>query len=582
MSGSADLQRYLEAGIHSALSTPLVSRSGSLLGMVSVYWRDRHDLSESELGTLDVLARMAGDCIERSLADERLRESEARLKNAERLARVGNFQWDLQTNRMSGSEEMYRIFGKPLDFVPTYAGFLDDVMQPDKQRVQDLFTDSLARNVGHSAEYRIVLAGGEVRTILCTWEVRLDEDGTPVRIFGTCQDITDTRRVQQESFTRQKLETLGTLASGIAHDFNNLLGGVLAQAELGLSECVSGASPQQELEGIRDVALRGSEIVRQLMIYAGTETASSGQVDVSRIVQEMLELLKFSISKRVVLETDLAPELPTITANGAQIRQIVMNLVTNASDAIGGRAGWIRVTTRFITAGPDMPGDVVVGQRYVRLEVEDNGCGMTPDIQARAFDPFFTTRSAGHGLGLAVVDGTVRQLGGTILVTSEENKGTRFEVFLPCDGSPADATSNLIPLTQAKARPSEEGAILIVEDEDSLRQGIGKMLRKAGYEVFEAAEGPAAIDRLRSDVPIDLILLDMTIPGASSQSLLAEAMKLRPEMRVVLTSAYSEERVGSGSPGTPPHAFIRKPFQFEELMKVLGDALSEKPSRFRS
>jgi CheY-like chemotaxis protein len=283
-----------------------------------------------------------------------------------------------------------------------------------------------------------------------------------------------------------------------------------------------------------------------------------------------------------VLETDLAPELPTITANGAQIRQIVMNLVTNASDAIGGRAGWIRVTTRFITAGPDMPGDVVVGQRYVRLEVEDNGCGMTPDIQARAFDPFFTTRSAGHGLGLAVVDGTVRQLGGTILVTSEENKGTRFEVFLPCDGSPADATSNLIPLTQAKARPSDEGAILIVEDEDSLRQGIGKMLRKAGYEVFEAAEGPAAIDRLRSDVPIDLILLDMTIPGASSQSLLAEAMKLRPEMRVVLTSAYSEERVGSGSPGTPPHAFIRKPFQFEELMKVLGDALSEKPSRFRS
>ena len=181
----------------------------------------------------------------------------------------------------------------------------------------------------------------------------MDEEGLSTRFFGACQDITDSRRAQQEDFARKKLESVGVLAGGIAHDFNNLLGGVLAQADLALAESASGSSPQEELTAIRDVAIRGSEIVRQLMIYAGKEREVLGLVDVSRIVAEMLELLRVSVSKRATLVTDLGQDLPAVWASAAQIRQIVMNLVTNASEAIGDRDGVIRVTTGRVTSGCD-------------------------------------------------------------------------------------------------------------------------------------------------------------------------------------------------------------------------------------
>ena len=241
MSGSDDLEGYLSAGIHAVQTTPLVSRSGALMGMVSTHWREPHELSASELRALDVLARMAADLIERSRAEDKLSESEEHLKNAERLAHVGHWQWDIRANRVSGSEEMYRIFGKPPDYIPSYEGFLEDLVPPDREQMERLIRDSLARKVGHSIEYQIALPNGDLRTISCIWELLLDEEGMPVRMFGTCQDITDSRRAQEESFARQKLESVGTLASGIAHDFNNLLGGVLAQAELALTECAAWA-----------------------------------------------------------------------------------------------------------------------------------------------------------------------------------------------------------------------------------------------------------------------------------------------------------------------------------------------------
>jgi two-component system, cell cycle sensor histidine kinase and response regulator CckA len=178
----------------------------------------------------------------------------------------------------------------------------------------------------------------------------MNEEGSPARVFGAVQDITDLRRSQEQTMARQKLESLGTLANGIAHDFNNLLGGVLAQAELALSELAAGVNPEEELRAIRDVAIRGSEIVRELMIYAGKENADVGLVDVSEIVREMIELLKVSVSKHAVLETNLGHGLRAVRANAAQLRQVVMNLVTNASDAIGDQDGVIRMTTSCVTA----------------------------------------------------------------------------------------------------------------------------------------------------------------------------------------------------------------------------------------
>jgi nitrogen-specific signal transduction histidine kinase len=402
--------------------------------------------------------------------------------------------------------------------------------------------------------------------------VSLDEEGLPTRLFGACQDITDSRRAQQDDFARKKLESVGTLAGGIAHDFNNLLGGVLAQAELALAERASGSYPEDELTAIRNVAIRGSEIVRQLMMYAGKESEVLGLVDVSRVVVEMLELLKVSSSKRATLVTDLGQGLPAIRASAAQIRQIVMNLVTNASDAIGDRDGAIRVTTGLVT--PGQAATITKGLAegdYLQLEVSDTGCGMSQEMQAKVFDPFFTTKAAGHGLGLAVVHGIVRGLRGAIHLASEPGKGTTFQVLLPCVESTAVVASDQMSGAAGEpVHPSPEFIVLVVEDEDPLRQAVVRMLRMTGFAVLEAADGAAAIDLLRANQgKIDLILLDVTIPGASSHEVIAEAAQTRRNIRVILTSAYSREML------TPPmsisqiHGFIRKPYQLGDLVQTL-------------
>ena len=406
----------------------------------------------------------------------------------------------------------------------------------------------------------------------------MNEEGSPARVFGAVQDVTDVRRAQEQTIARQKLESLGTLANGIAHDFNNLLGGVLAQAELALSEVAAGMNPEEELRAIRDVAIRGSEIVRELMIYAGRESAAEGLVDVSRLVSEMLELLKVSVSKHAVLETNLGQGCPGVRANAAQLRRIVMNLVTNASDALGDRDGVIRVATTCVKAGQkpsgEIPGRVPDGD-YLELEVSDTGCGISQETQAKMFDPFFTTKSAGHGLGLAVVDGIVRSLGGVIEVVSELGKGTTFQVSLPSDETKAWATNDTPSGDEESARPTQECTVLVVEDEVPLRQAVVKILRNAGFVVLEANDGSAAIDLLRANVErINLILLDLTIPGASSAQVVAEAAQTRPDIRVILTSAYSQEMVTAPLSAPQICGFIRKPFQLEELVKALQYASS--------
>jgi PAS domain S-box-containing protein len=418
------------------------------------------------------------------------------------------------------------------------------------------------RNV--QLEYRKRRADGEYRWILDTGVPRFTPDGEFLGYIGTTTDITDLKRNRDENTARQKLETVGRLAGGIAHDFNNLLGGVLAQAELGLTEVSSGVLPGDELNNIRDVAIRGAGIVRQLMIYAGQESADSEPVDLSSLIDDMRGLLKVVVSKHIVLKTELSRELPAVLANSARISQLLLNLVTNASEAIDGKQGVIRIRT-WRADGQSLLEKRWLNDGYVQLEISDNGCGMSPETQARVFEPFFSTRSEGRGLGLAVVEGIVRSLGGTIELESKLGGGTKVRISMPSAGESS------APVGERRAEPAQRpGAmtILLVEDEDALRQAVSKMLRKMGMTIIEAANGSAAIDAIRAEQRIDALILDITIPGASSRDVFAEAKRLWPETRMIVLSAYPKD-VAAASLQAPIEHFIRKPYRVSELVELL-------------
>jgi PAS domain S-box-containing protein len=406
-----------------------------------------------------------------------------------------------------------------------------------------------------------------------------DADSLVWRVVIT--DITERKRVEEDAkareelFASQKLESLGKLAGGIAHDFNNLLGGVLAEVDLALEDYRAGSSPEEELKHIRDAAVRGSDIVRQMMIYAGRKSETATLLDVSRIAGEMVELLRISISKRAVLETELAHDLPSVRAGAGQIRQVAMNLITNASEALEDRDGVIRLTTGRVNvdhAAATSKG--IVEGDYVRLEVADTGPGMSLETQALVFDPFFTTKPAGHGLGLAVVQGIVRDLRGAIKLSSEPGKGATFQILFPCAETAALATGSL-PRAEQPADLSPGATILFVDDEDALRLPLSKIFRKRGFTVLEAASGSSAIDALHANPgKIHVMLLDMTIPGPSSHEVACVALESCPGLKVVLTSAHDEQMARTTVAPPQGCTFIRKPFQAGDLLQTLRSVLA--------
>jgi PAS domain S-box-containing protein len=310
-------------------------------------------------------------------------------------------------------------------------GWTDSVHQEDRDRCWQTYSSSFDERRNFQIEYRLRRADGEYRWMMDNGVPLFQTGGVFAGYIGSCVDMTDIKLAHQEDLNRQKLETVGLLASGIAHDFNNLLSIVLANSQLALEELSEHSAVERELTNIRDSALRGAEIVRQLMAYAGKEDETQELVNVSAIVEDMLELLQVSVPKRVKVETSLCTQLLPVRATPAQIRQIVMNLFYNASEAIGDGVGVIHVVAQQVKAANS--GGVASGD-YVQLDVSDTGKGMTPEVQARVFDAFFTTKSgSGHGLGLAAVHGIVESLHGTIKVSSAPGEGTKFTISLPCE-----------------------------------------------------------------------------------------------------------------------------------------------------
>jgi PAS domain S-box-containing protein len=517
--------------------------------------------------------RLSEELAGRVRTEQALRESEERFRHLADTAPV--MIWVTGPDRVVSflNKTWLKFTGRTLD-KDLQKAWTESVHPEDLRRCVDCYSAAYEQKRDFRLEYRLRRADGEYRWVLCSGTPRFAPGGDFAGYIGSDIDITDEKNAQTQAFERQKLESLGVLCSGIAHDFNNMLGSILAETEVQLAESVADSSLREGIEKIRAVAVRAAEIVRELMTYAGHESPVFVPVNLSSLVSEMLELLKISISRSAELKLDLPANLPSVRANAAQIRQVMLNLVTNASEALASNEGVISVSLATVRSDVELS-DPVAGPSagdYVRLMVADTGCGMTPEIQAKIFDPFFTTKFAGRGLGLGAVQGIVRHHGGAIRVASAPGQGSRFEIFLPRLVEPdLQSSSPALRPSAAAAKPAV-ATILLVEDEETLSMAVSRMLRKKGYSVLEAADGLAAVNLFRANHhAIDLVLLDLTLPEMSGQQVLRELRRIQPNLKVILTTAYGREMALTSLGGLQPWLFLRKPYRFDELLKLFED-----------
>ena len=513
------------------------------------------------------------DITERRKADELLRSSTLRLNDAQSIAHIGSYFWDLISNEVTCSDELYRIHGLDLGSALSLESYLKRVHPEDRVSVEELVQKASNSRDLCEHEYRIQRPTGEMRWIRTRIACAMDAMGKAIALHGTCQDITerkqaeeDRRQLEARVLHAQKLESLGVLAGGIAHDFNNLLTSMLGYANLALMELPTDSVACPMLREIENAALRAADLARQMLAYSGKGKFVVQTLRLDALVQEMTKLLETVVSKKAVLHLDLAPA--TMKGDATQIRQVVMNLITNASDALSAKAGTIAVRTgvREVDAAylrsPYLPKDLPAGT-YAFVEVEDNGCGMDADTLARIFDPFFTTKFTGRGLGLAAVLGIVSGHQGTIKATSTPARGTHFEVLFPCVVDKAVAPA---PPPPGESRLRGDGTILIVEDDAQLRVFARLVLEGSGFQIIEAADGQEGIDQFhRHRAEIDAVLLDLTMPHLDGAEVLQRLRQSSPTLPVVIMSGFSEQDVAARIADLGSCGFIQKPFTARSL-----------------
>jgi PAS domain S-box-containing protein len=403
--------------------------------------------------------------------------------------------------------------------------------------------------------------------------------GRPMRV-AIIHDVTERGRIEAEQRAlaarvqqAQKLESLGVLAGGVAHDFNNLL--TVISNGVALAKREAGATSSTYLDAVALAADRAADLCRQMLAYAGKAQLTRESVQLSALVDEMSSMLEASIAKRATLVRELSPDLPALLGDATQIRQIVMNLVLNASEAISVAHGTVRVSTGTGTydaasfARSAAGGEPKAGV-YVWLEVRDDGVGMDAATVAQMFDPFFTTKFVGRGLGMAAVLGILRSHEGAIDVESSPGLGTRIRVYFPVS-APGQG--------RAASRRAEElqgkGVVLVVDDETNVRLSTELLLRELGFEVLTARDGAEAIEAFRTEsARIDVVLLDLTMPRMDGLETLKELRRIAPAIPVVLTSGYGAACLGDEpSAGEGPDAVLPKPYAAERLVATLRQVM---------
>lgn len=487
---------------------------------------------------------------------------------------------NLANQRCLGAERMEDLLGKTdADFLPAEVAML---YMADDRRVLETGEAIIGR------EEPLLTRDGQRRHLLTTKIPLHDSRGQITGLVGVCHDITERKRAEDErqlmdrKFQEtQKLESLGVLAGGIAHDFNNLLTGILGHACLGRMELPPESPLQSHLEQIELASHRAADLCKQMLAYSGKGRFVIQPIHLSALVNETLHLLQVSISKRAVLKLALEPDLPAIMADATQLRQIIMNLVMNASEAMGDGSGLITVSTHTRQADRKYLSDLAGAQdltpgNYVVLEIADNGCGMSPEVKARIFEPFFTTKFTGRGLGLAAVLGIVQGHRGALKVESQAGCGSTFTLLLPAAGPPTGETN----LVRRKVQPWRgTGTVLVIDDEAGVRMVATRMLKALGFEVLTASDGEQGLEIYRANADrVDAVLLDLTMPRTGGEETFHAIRSVRADACVVLMSGFSEQEAAARFIGTGLAGFVQKPFSPEQLGECLKEFIGAQPA----
>jgi len=513
------------------------------------------------------------DITSREEAEQELQASQARLAEAQHIAHVGNWEWVIEIDALLWSDEVFRLFGRsPQEFQPTYRLFLEAIHPEDRQAVREAVDRALQGKEHYAIDHRIALSTGEVRVVHEQGEVTFDQSGRPVRMAGTVQDITEHRRLEEQLRQAAKMEAIGRLAGGVAHDFNNYLTAIKGFGSL-LAQGLPADSPlHEDLHEIAKAAERARQLTTQLLAFGRRAVVKPEIIDLNEILASMAKTLKRLLREDIELVVEPGPGLWSVKADPNQVQQAILNLAINARDAMP-TGGLLRITTRNVASNGEGPRTKAKPGRCVELAVSDTGVGMAPDVLDHLFEPFFTTKRTGEGtgLGLATVHGIVTQCGGHVAVDSRPGEGATFRLCFPA----VDALAHVHPeAPEGEACPGGTETILIVEDEDAVRDFMVRALRTLGYRTLEA-RSPSEAEKIgrQHAREIDLLLSDIVMPEMNGLELAKRLRNVRPDLPALFVSGYPKDAIPDRNIAEADIELLLKPFTIEELCASLRRVL---------
>ena len=549
-------------------------------------WRARHkngtlfwvecSMRRSFIGTTDRILVTVRDITERKQTEDALANSERFLKTI-----IDSEPECIKMLDSNGNLLMMNPAGLAFIEADTFEQVQGKCVYPlISEPFRDAFrtlTEQVFQGISGTVEFEIIGLKGR-HVWLETHAVPFcNEHGEIVSSLEISRDITERKRAEDERINLEKqilhakkLESLGVLAGGIAHDFNNILTSIIGNTDLALMRINPESPVIDNLHSIEKAAASAADLARQMLAYSGKCKFLVTSHEINSLLEEMLHILQVSISKKAVLRLNLTRPLPPVEADATQIRQIIMNLVINASEAIGDKSGVIAITTGCMDCDRSYLKDIWLDENisdglYVYIEIADTGCGMSKDTLAKLFDPFFTTKFTGRGLGMAAVLGIVRGHKGAVKVYSELGKGSSFKILLPASSKPAEIFNH----EPQKENWKGSGTVILVDDEETVR-GIGsEMLKELGFNVLTANDGREAIEVYKTITDISFIILDLTMPHVDGEQCFRELRMMNPEVKVIMSSGFSEVEVTEKFVGKGLAGFIQKPYKYSELRDVI-------------